>query len=90
MKEELVFYSIIDFYPKKDILKNRFDLLTLEEKRIYKMYVYSLPWSEDNIKDLMWEYLNGWEESKFDLSKEYRIRKERNDKRQQKYDEEKL
>ena len=63
-------------------------MLSLEERIIYKMYVYSLPWTDDDVKDLMWEYLNGWEEGIFDLGKKYREKKEKNDKRQQKYNEE--
>ena len=82
------FYSILDFYPMKEKIKEQFDLLTLDEKIIYKMYVYSLPWTDDDIKDLIWEYLNGWNECIFDLSNKYRIKKQRNDKRQQLYDKE--
>ena len=90
MNKDLIFYSLLDFYPKKDIIKENFDLLTLDEKIIYKMYVYSLPWTDDDIKDLMWEYLNGYKECIFDLSKKYRIKKQKNDKRQKKYDREQM
>lgn len=86
----MIFYSLLDFFPRKEQLKQDYDLLTLEEKELYKMYVYSLPWSDDDIKDLMWEYLNGYEECLFDLSRKYRIKKRKNDKRQQLYDKEKV
>lgn len=74
--KNLIFYSLINFYPRKDIIKQEFMKLRLEEKRIYKMYVYSLCFENEHTKDLIWEYLNGWEESQFELAKEYRNRTE--------------
>lgn len=89
MKDKaLVFYSLLDFYPKRDFIKDKYNLLTTEDKYIYKMYVYSLPWTNDDIKDLMWEYINGWNEGQFELAKKYREKKEQNKKRQEKYDKE--
>ena len=81
-----VFYGLIDFYPNKENIKEIYNNLTKEEKKIYKMYVYSLPFMEDNIKDLIWEYLNGWEETLFELSKKYREQIIKNEKRLKKYE----
>ena len=86
--EKIKFYGLLDFYPRKEQIKNEFNLLSLDEVYIYKMYVYSLPFEDDCVKDLIWEYLNGWQEAVFDLAKKYRLKKEINDKRQQKYREE--
>ena len=72
--KELTFYSLVDFFPKKELIKVNYENLSSENKRIYKMYVYSLCFEKETIKDLIWEYLNGWEESQFDLAKEYRKR----------------
>lgn len=88
--EKIKFYSLLDFYPRKESIRGEFELLTLDEKIIYKMYVYSLPWTDDDIKDLIWEYLNGWEEGLFELSKKYREKKQRNLKRQRMYEKEKV
>lgn len=88
MKKELIFYGLLDFFPRKEEIKENFELLTLDEVINYKMYVYSLPFEEEYIKDLMWEYLNGWYESMFLLGKHYRKKKEKNDKRQEQYDKE--
>ena len=88
MNRELVFYSLLDFYPRKDIIKTNYELLTLDEKISYKLYVYSIPFEEEYIKDLMWEFLNGWNEGMFLLGKHYRRKKQKNDKRQEQYDKE--
>lgn len=82
MKDKRLEYnSLLDFYPRRTIIKKIFDSLELEERCIYKMYVYSLPFEEDRIKDLIWEYLNEWGLSKFELASAYRIKKERLEKR---------
>lgn len=82
MKDKrLEYYSLLDFYPRRKIIKKIYDSLSLDEKRIFKMYVYSLPFEEDKIKDIIWEYLNEWGLSKFELSSAYRIRKEKLEKR---------
>lgn len=88
MNKSLVFYSLLDFYPKKEQIKVCFDLMTLDERINYKMYVYSIPFEEEYIKDLIWEYLNDWKESIFDLARHYRIKKQKNDRRQKLYDQE--
>ena len=81
MEKEVVFYELIGFFEKKEDIKEIYDNFAIEQKEIYRMYVYSLPFMKDDIKDLIWEYLNGYEESKFDLSKEYRKAKEKLEKR---------
>lgn len=82
MKDKrLEFYGLLDFYPNKENLKIIYNELSIDEKSIYKMYVYSLPFMDDNTKDLIWEFLNGWEECIFDLAKEYRIIKEKVERR---------
>ena len=82
MKDKrLEFNGLIDFYEKKDTIKELYDELSYEEIVQYKMYVYSRPFEEENVKDLMWEYINGYEESQFELGKKYRIKKHKFDKR---------
>ncbi len=81
MKKEMVFYGLVDFYATKEKIKLMYEKLNIDEKEIYKMYVYSLPFMEDNIKDLLWEYINNFEESQFDLAREYRKAKEKLEKR---------
>lgn len=86
IKKEMRFYGFLEFCQNKENLKNYYQELSVDEKYEYKMYVYSLCFETEDIKDLMWEYLNGWEESVFELMNKYRIKKQKIDKRK-KYDE---
>lgn len=72
MKERLVFYSLLDFYTKKEEIKLVYSSLTLEEIKAYKKYVYSTCFEREYVKDLIWEYLNDWEPSYEKLASEYR------------------
>ena len=71
----LSFYGVLDFFPNRVKIKEEFDKLTLDEKILYKKEVYSLCFEKEYVKDLIWEYLNGWEESQFNLGKEWRLKK---------------
>ena len=82
MKKEMVFYGLIDFYKIKDNIRLMYEKLSIDEKEIYKMFVYSLPFMEDDIKDLIWDYINGFEESQFELAEKYRKAKDKLEKRQ--------
>jgi len=71
----LGFYGILDFFPNKAKIKEKYDKLTLDEKILYKKQVYSICFEKEYVKDLIWEYLNGWEESRLNLDKEWRLKK---------------
>jgi len=75
MDKRLVFYSILDFFPKRFDIKEVYDTLSLEDKKKYKMYVYSICFEREYIKDLIWEYLNEWEESYEKFIQEYSIKR---------------
>ena len=85
MKKGIIFYSVINFWENKDKILEEYKTMNIDEIEIYKMFVYSLPFMEDNIKDLIWEYLNEYEESKFDLGREYSKAKNRLEKRKKEY-----
>ena len=72
--EKLKFYGLLDFYPRRFELRDLYQEKTTDEKIIYKMFVYSLCFEREYVKDLIWEFLNGWDEGQFELSKERRIR----------------
>lgn len=76
-----MFYSLLDFFPKKEIIKAEYNSMTKEQKQQYKMYVYSLPFMEEDIKDRIWEYLNDWLEDYDKLCKKYKKVKIRYEKR---------
>lgn len=71
------FYGILDFYPNREEIKEEFDDLTISEKRIYKKEVYSLCFEREYVKDLIWEYLNDWEESYNSLCREYEAKRKK-------------
>jgi hypothetical protein len=87
IKKEMRFYSFIEFCKEKERYKELYDELSVDEKYEYKMYVYSLCFETEDIKDLMWEYLNGWEESIFELMKKYRTKLQKINRRKKYYDE---
>lgn len=58
VKLDMMFNNFNDFYENAKYIKSRFDLMSLYEKRIYKMYVYSNPIIKIYILDKIWEYLN--------------------------------
>ena len=78
--KELQFYSFIDFYKKKEIIKEKYQLLEdKKEIRIYKMYVYSTCFETENTKDLIWEYLNSDEiNARLEICREFSNRMRRN------------
>lgn len=69
--KKMEFYSLLDFFIKKEKIRNEYKKLTNDEKEIYKLYVYSICFETENNKDLIWEYLNGWEESQQELYEQY-------------------
>lgn len=57
-----LFIGFDDFYKKKELLKRQYTLMTLEEKEIFKIYIYSTladnKYEADRlIKDAMWKYI---------------------------------
>lgn len=58
VKLDMMFNNFDDFYENAKYIKSRFDLLSLYEKRVYKMYVYSNSIIRYQTLDKMWEYLN--------------------------------
>ena len=75
MKEKLIFYSLLDFYIKKEKIKEIYKSLTLEDIKLYKKYVYSTCFEREYVKDLIWEYLNDWEPSYERLDHEYYLKR---------------
>lgn len=77
---DLQFYSFIDFFKKKEKIKEKYK--TLEDKReirIYKMYVYSTCFETENTKDIIWEYLNSDEiNARLEICSEFSNRIRRN------------
>ena len=75
INRNLKFYSILEFYPKRYKIRDVYDEQKNEDKKIYKMYVYSLCFEKEYVKDLIWEFLNRWDESECKLDEEYNRRR---------------
>ncbi len=75
------FYGLLDFFPNREKIKEEYDKLTLDEIIAYKKEVYSICFEREYIKDLIWEYLNGYEETQFNLAKEWKIKKNKMEQR---------
>ena len=79
IKRELQFYSFNDFFYKRHIIKQEYKKLNTRDRRIFKMYVYSICFEDEYHKDLIWEYLNSAEYTDLRIYKE--IRKEKRKKK---------
>ena len=75
MNKKLVFYSILDFFPRRKEIKVIYKSLNLNDKKTYKKYVYSICFEREYVKDLIWEFLNDWEESYEKLMQEYSLKR---------------
>ena len=75
MDKKLVFYSILDFFPRRDEIKEIYKSLCFNDKKYYKKYVYSMCFEREFVKDLIWEFLNDWEESYEKLEHEFYVKR---------------
>lgn len=56
--EDMRFVNFKDFYDRRIIIKNAFNMLSIRDRQIYKMYVYSNRLIREYMLDKIWEYLN--------------------------------
>ena len=75
-----LFIGFDDFYKKKELLKRQYALMTLEEKQIFKIYIYSTygdnKYESDRlIKDSMWKYIVNDDED--DIEEQYELYKKK-------------
>ena len=73
----LRFYGLLDFYPRKEEIKEQFEELTIDERILFKKEVYSLCFEKEHVKDLIWEYLNDYDENGIDLAREFRLKRDK-------------
>lgn len=71
MRKGLLFYNVIQFYDNRESIREIYSELDIDEVEYFKLYVYALPYMEENIKDLIWEWLNGNDDIIFELGKYY-------------------
>lgn len=65
VNEIMIFPTYNDFFNRRDIIKREYRKLNSDNKRIYRMYLYAQRELSTNKVDLIWEYLNEPDSSKF-------------------------
>lgn len=70
INSKMKFANFKDFYTKADIIEYEYRLLSLNEKWLYKEYVYSHEYVDTYLKNAIWEFLNEPFGSVYYLSKE--------------------
>ena len=55
----LIFYGFEHFFNRRFIIKTIFSLKDKKDQNIYRWYVYSRPFMNDNHKNYIWDYLQG-------------------------------
>lgn len=58
VKASMTFVNFKDFYKNAEYIKKQFEELSIDEKIIYKLYVYSNRLLREHVADKVWEYLN--------------------------------
>lgn len=58
INDNMKFNGFPDFYNRKDIISGLYANLTIDEKVIYKYYVYSRRYLRERTCDAIWEYIN--------------------------------
>ena len=56
--DDMRFYTFNEFYKQGVRIKNHFINLSVDDKLVYRMYVYSNRHIKDYLLDKIWEYLN--------------------------------
>jgi hypothetical protein len=56
--DDMRFYTFNEFYDQGVRIKNHFINLSIDDKLVYRMYVYSNRHIKDYLLDKIWEYLN--------------------------------
>ena len=54
----MIFYNFQGFYKNAKRIKFKYDRLCTDDKKVYKMYIYSNRMLKEKIADKIWEYLN--------------------------------
>lgn len=72
IEQEMWVVTYDDFCDRRFGLKRLYGLLTDDQKIFYKWYIYSNVHMKETFKDLIWDYLNGYDEQGKELMKKKR------------------
>lgn len=59
--DRLRFFGYREFYNKREFVSKLFNYSSIKEKQIYKYYIYSRRYLKERTCDIIWEYLNAFD-----------------------------
>ena len=74
---DMCFITYADFCNKCKTIKELYKPLNKYQKRFYKWYLYSNINMTEYLKNIIWEYLNDYDENGFELLRIKRIQEKR-------------
>jgi hypothetical protein len=77
IEDQMQYYTYYDFCDNCQAIRRLFDTLTDNGKVFYHYYVYANTHMKDYFKNAIWDYLNGYDDGKYqlmELKKQYRAR----------------
>ena len=55
-------YGLIYFYENRYEIVEMYDNMSQKEKWLFKKEIYSMPFEKEYVKDLIWEYIQGYDD----------------------------
>lgn len=65
--DNMRYYTYIDFYNKRKKIKKMYSELSNDGKLFYKWYVYANIHMNETYKNLIWDFLNNYDDNGFEL-----------------------
>ena len=75
--DAMKYYTYFDFCKERKTIKQLFNVLTKQGKRFYLWYVYANIHMDNQYKNAIWDYLNGYDENAVELlriKRNYRVK----------------
>ena len=67
ISEHMKFSNFTDFYNKRYIIRDTYSHMYLNDRVIYKYYVYSRRYLKERVCDTIWEFLNACDGTELEL-----------------------
>ena len=62
LNRKLIYYTYIEFCKRRFSIKKAYQELTIKQKKFYKWYVYANSHMSHTYKDIIWDYLNDYDD----------------------------
>ena len=76
IKNNMCFNDFCDFYSRRKFIREMYKNLSSDDKVIYKYYVYSRRVMKEKVCDMIWEFINAFDEEEY-IIKEEKLYQER-------------